>query len=130
MFHRAGQTGYPAVTGDNAGTGVARRDVAAGRIWTGWHPPPPRPRLRQMRTFTEHAEALSVSHRGDEFYDRFTGRRSAWPAEQEAGIGAFYVLVAEDGSVLGRFNLVFAKGGTASGGLTRPTPMPPRSSRG
>ena len=34
-------------------------------------------------------------------------------AEQEAGIGAFYVLVAEDGSVLGRFNLVFAGDGTA-----------------
>jgi [ribosomal protein S5]-alanine N-acetyltransferase len=34
-------------------------------------------------------------------------------AEQEAGIGAFYVLVAEDGSVLGRFNLRFAQDGTA-----------------
>ena len=54
-----------------------------------------------MRTFTDYAEALSVSHRGDEFYDRFTGRHSALPAEQEAGIGAFYVLVAEDGSVPG-----------------------------
>jgi [ribosomal protein S5]-alanine N-acetyltransferase len=34
-------------------------------------------------------------------------------AEQEAGVGAFYLLVAEDGSVLGRFNLIFAKDGTA-----------------
>jgi ribosomal-protein-alanine N-acetyltransferase len=34
-------------------------------------------------------------------------------AEQEAGNGAFYVLLAEDGSVLGRFNLVFAGDGTA-----------------
>jgi [ribosomal protein S5]-alanine N-acetyltransferase len=34
-------------------------------------------------------------------------------AEQEAGIGAFYVLVAEDGSVLGRFNLYDVKDGTA-----------------
>jgi [ribosomal protein S5]-alanine N-acetyltransferase len=34
-------------------------------------------------------------------------------AEQEAGIGAFYVLVAEDGSVLGRFNLYAVKDGTA-----------------
>jgi [ribosomal protein S5]-alanine N-acetyltransferase len=57
--------------------------------------------------------ATSVSDRGDEFYDRFTERHSALLAEQEAGIGAFYVLVAEDGSVLGRFNLVFAEGGTA-----------------
>jgi ribosomal-protein-alanine N-acetyltransferase len=28
-------------------------------------------------------------------------------AEQDAGIGAYYVLVDEDGAVLGRFNLVF-----------------------
>src|SRR3977135_2865680 len=34
-------------------------------------------------------------------------------AEQEAGIGAFYVLVAEDGSVLGRFNLYDFEDGTA-----------------
>jgi ribosomal-protein-alanine N-acetyltransferase len=57
--------------------------------------------------------AASISDRGDEFYDRFTERHSALLAEQEAGIGAFYVLVAEDGSVLGRFNLIFAEGGTA-----------------
>jgi RimJ/RimL family protein N-acetyltransferase len=57
--------------------------------------------------------AASISDRGDEFYDHFTERHSALLAEQEAGIGAFYVLVAEDGSVLGRFNLVFAGDGTA-----------------
>jgi ribosomal-protein-alanine N-acetyltransferase len=34
-------------------------------------------------------------------------------AEQEAGTGAFYVLVAEDGSVLGRFNLYRFQDGTA-----------------
>ena len=57
--------------------------------------------------------AAFVSDRGDAFYDQFTDRHSALLAEQEAGIGAFYVLVAEDGSVLGRFNLVFAGDGTA-----------------
>ncbi len=57
--------------------------------------------------------AAFVSDRGDEFYDQFTDRHSALLAEQEAGIGAFYVLVAGDGSVLGRFNLVFAGDGTA-----------------
>ena len=57
--------------------------------------------------------AASISDRGDEFFDRFTERHGALLAEQEAGIGAFYVLVAEDGSVLGRFNLIFAEGGTA-----------------
>jgi ribosomal-protein-alanine N-acetyltransferase len=57
--------------------------------------------------------AASVSDRGDEFYDQFTARHNAMLAEQEAGTGAFYVLVAEDGSVLGRFNLYRLQDGTA-----------------
>jgi [ribosomal protein S5]-alanine N-acetyltransferase len=57
--------------------------------------------------------AASISDRGDEFYDRFTDRHQALLAEQEAGNGAFYVLVADDGSVLGRFNLYDLKNGTA-----------------
>ena len=58
--------------------------------------------------------AAFVSDRGDEFFDQFTERHSALLAEQEAGICAFYVLVAEDGSVLGRFNLYDFKDGTAA----------------
>jgi [ribosomal protein S5]-alanine N-acetyltransferase len=57
--------------------------------------------------------AASVSDRGDEYYDQFTERHSALLAEQEAGIGAFHVLVAGDGSVLGRFNLYRFQDGTA-----------------
>ena len=57
--------------------------------------------------------AASVSDRGDEFFDQFTDRHSDLLAEQEAGTGAFYVLVAEDGSVLGRFNLYLFRDGTA-----------------
>ena len=57
--------------------------------------------------------AASVSDRGDEFFDQFPDRYSALLAEQEAGIGAFYVLVAEDGSVLGRFNLYDFEDGAA-----------------
>lgn len=57
--------------------------------------------------------AASVSDRGDEFFGQFTERHSALLAEQEAGICAFYVLVAEDGSVLGRFNLYRFEDGTA-----------------
>jgi RimJ/RimL family protein N-acetyltransferase len=57
--------------------------------------------------------AASVSDRGDDFFDRFTDRHSALLAEQEAGTCAFYVLVAEDGSVLGRFNLVDIEDGVA-----------------
>lgn len=57
--------------------------------------------------------AAFISDRGDEFYDHFTERHNASLAEQEAGSCAFYVLVGEDGSVLGRFNLYDIAGGTA-----------------
>ncbi|MEV5782779.1 GNAT family N-acetyltransferase [Streptomyces sp. NPDC051639] len=57
--------------------------------------------------------AASISDRGDEYFAQFTDRHSALLAEQEAGICAFYVLVAEDGSVLGRFNLYDFEDGTA-----------------
>jgi ribosomal-protein-alanine N-acetyltransferase len=57
--------------------------------------------------------AASISDRGDDFFEHYADRHSALLAEQEAGTGAFYVLVAEDGSVLGRFNLLLAGDGTA-----------------
>ncbi len=82
------------------------------------------PELQQLRA--DHAAAVLafelanrayfagfISDRGDEFFDQFTGRHAALLAAQEAGEGAFYVLVAEDGSVLGRFNLNFAGDGSA-----------------
>jgi ribosomal-protein-alanine N-acetyltransferase len=58
--------------------------------------------------------AASISDRGDEFFGQFAERHGALLAEQKADIGAFYVLVAEDGSVLGRFNLYFTGDGTAN----------------
>jgi [ribosomal protein S5]-alanine N-acetyltransferase len=57
--------------------------------------------------------AASINDRGDEFFDQFAAQHSAMLAEQEAGLGAYYVLVAEDGSVLGRFNLYRFEDGTA-----------------
>ena len=57
--------------------------------------------------------AASISDRGDEFYDQFTEGYEALLAEQEAGICVFHVLVGEDGTVLGRFNLVDLEDGTA-----------------
>src|SRR5581483_6679255 len=57
--------------------------------------------------------AASISDRGDEFFDQFPDRHSALLAEQQAGTCAFYVLVADDGSVLGRFNLYDFEDGTA-----------------
>ncbi|WP_314411707.1 GNAT family N-acetyltransferase [Streptomyces kroppenstedtii] len=57
--------------------------------------------------------AASVSDRGDAFFDEFPDVFSASLAEQDAGVCAFYVLLAEDGSVLGRFNLYDLEDGTA-----------------
>lgn len=57
--------------------------------------------------------AGSVPDRGDAYFDGFDDRYSALLAEQDAGVCAFHVLVAEDGSVLGRFNLVDIENGTA-----------------
>jgi [ribosomal protein S5]-alanine N-acetyltransferase len=57
--------------------------------------------------------AASISDRGDAFFDEFAARYEALLAEQEAGDCAFHVLVDEDGSVLGRFNLVNIKDRTA-----------------
>jgi [ribosomal protein S5]-alanine N-acetyltransferase len=51
--------------------------------------------------------AAFISDRGDEFFDKFADRHSTLLAEQDSRIGAYYVLVDEDGSVLGRFNLFF-----------------------
>lgn len=58
--------------------------------------------------------AAFISDRGDQYFDQFDERHQALLAEQEAGEGAYYVLADADGSVLGRFNLFFAGGGTAN----------------
>ncbi|MDO0929470.1 GNAT family N-acetyltransferase [Streptomyces sp. TG1A-8] len=57
--------------------------------------------------------AARVSDRGDDFFGQFTDRYNALLAEQEAGTCACYVLAAEDGSVLGRFNLADIEDHTA-----------------
>ena len=82
------------------------------------------PELQRLRA--EHAPAVLafelanrayfatfISDRGDEFFDHCTERYSALLAEQEAGTCVFHVLVGEDGTVLGRFNLYRLDDGTA-----------------
>jgi [ribosomal protein S5]-alanine N-acetyltransferase len=82
------------------------------------------PELQTLRA--EHAAALlafetanrayfsaSISDRGDEYFEHFAERLEALLADQEAGGGAYYVLVAEDGAVLGRFNLLLTGDGVA-----------------
>jgi [ribosomal protein S5]-alanine N-acetyltransferase len=61
--------------------------------------------------------AASISDRGDDFFAQFPERHRALLAGQEAGAGAYYVLVAGDGSVLGRFNLFFVENGTGTANL-------------
>jgi len=58
--------------------------------------------------------AAFISDRGDEYFDHFLDQHSARLAEQETGLGAYYLLVADDGSVLGRFNLIFVGDGVAT----------------
>jgi len=55
----------------------------------------------------------SIGDRGDSFFERFSERHRELMAEQEAGTGAFYVLVDERGVVVGRFNLYDMLDGTA-----------------
>ena len=50
---------------------------------------------------------------GDAWFGHFTEQHGALLADQEAGGGAFFLLVAADGSVLGRFNLYAIADGTA-----------------
>ncbi|MFE2345084.1 GNAT family N-acetyltransferase [Kitasatospora cineracea] len=75
------------------------------------------PELEQLRA--DHAPAVlafetanrayfaaTVFDRGDAFFAEYPDRYRAVLAEQEAGDCACYLLVAADGSVLGRFNLI------------------------
>jgi RimJ/RimL family protein N-acetyltransferase len=57
--------------------------------------------------------AGSISDRGDEYFEQFADRHAFLVADQEAGNGAYYVLLDGEGSVLGRFNLVFVEDGVA-----------------
>jgi ribosomal-protein-alanine N-acetyltransferase len=54
-----------------------------------------------------------ISDRGDEFFDQFAEQHADMLAQQESGSCAFHVLVREDGTVLGRFNLFGLEDGTA-----------------
>ena len=57
--------------------------------------------------------AQFISDRGDDYFAEFTSRYDALLADQAAGLCAFYLVVAEDDSVLGRFNLDRFSDGTA-----------------
>ncbi len=57
--------------------------------------------------------ARSINDRGDAYFQQFSERHQEMLAEQEAGTGAFFVLVDEAGAVVGRFNLYDISEGSA-----------------
>jgi ribosomal-protein-alanine N-acetyltransferase len=57
-----------------------------------------------------------VSDRGDAFFDEFSERYDELLADREARREAYYVLVDDDGTVLGRFNLYGIEGDAAEVG--------------
>jgi ribosomal-protein-alanine N-acetyltransferase len=57
-----------------------------------------------------------VSDRGDAFFDEFSHRYDELLAESESRRDVYYVLLDDDGSVLGRFNLYDIKDGSAEVG--------------
>lgn len=82
------------------------------------------PELQRLRA--DHAAAILafelanrayfvrfISDRGDEFFEKFAEHHEALLVEQDNGTCIFHVLVGEDSTVLGRFNLVDLKDGTA-----------------
>jgi RimJ/RimL family protein N-acetyltransferase len=60
--------------------------------------------------------ASFVSDRGNAFFDEFSERFDELLAGREARRDAYYVLVDDDGSVVGRFNLYSIEGDTAEVG--------------
>lgn len=67
--------------------------------------------LENRHYFTE-----SISDRGDAYFEEFEQRHNELLADQETGIAVSYVLVDEDGSILGRFNLYRLQDGVAEVG--------------
>lgn len=57
-----------------------------------------------------------VSDRGDDYFEHYSQRHRALLIEQHAGVCAFHVLVDDDGTVVGRFNLYDLADGSAEVG--------------
>ena len=57
--------------------------------------------------------AAVIPDRGDDFFADYPARHAALLEMQEAGTDRFHVLVAEDGTIAGRFNLLHIAAGEA-----------------
>ncbi len=60
--------------------------------------------------------AQSINDRGDDFFEGFAQHHRELLSEQDSGVGAFFVLVGEDETVVGRFNLYEIADGSAEVG--------------
>lgn len=82
--------------------------------------------MRLERLRADHAQTLlaferenrgyfarSVSDRGDAYFAQFASRHRALLAEQDAGVCHFHVVVADQGDLVGRVNLVDVEEGAA-----------------
>lgn len=111
-----------ALSADTRASHDPASDVDRNRAPTAWSSS--MPQLQRLRA--AHAPAVLaferanrayfasfVSDRGDEFFDHFTEQYDARMVEQEAGTCIFHVLIGEEGTVLGRFNLVDLENGMA-----------------
>ena len=70
-------------------------------------------RVRRFEEDNRGFFAASISDRGDDYFEQFDERFEELLADQEAGGGAYFVVVDDQGSVLGRFNLIFGEAGRA-----------------
>ncbi|HWE56122.1 MAG TPA: GNAT family N-acetyltransferase [Acidimicrobiales bacterium] len=71
------------------------------------------PELLKFEVENREYFSRSISDRGDAYFREFESELEARLSEQGTGLCAFHVLVADDGSVLGRFNLVDIGDGSA-----------------
>ena len=60
--------------------------------------------------------SATISDRGDAYFEHFAEHHQSCLNEQDAGVCAYFVVVDEVGSVLGRFNLYEIKDGAAEVG--------------
>ncbi len=71
--------------------------------------------------------AASISDRGDDYFAQFDEQFDELLVDQEAGLGAFRVLVDQEGSVLGRLNLEFLGEAGTAGTVPGHSPVVPSS---
>jgi hypothetical protein len=70
-----------------------------------------------------------ISDRGDEYFELFADRQADERVEQDTGECAYYVLVADDGSIIGRFNLRSIDNGSPTSAIGSPNRPPVVASR-